>query len=69
MIIKQLSPKEKFWREFFGQASSLVADSGIAESESYATGLFKQVLAEFDSVAKLNDPRGIYALCVACELE
>lgn len=68
-IVKQLSPKEKFWKEFFGQASSLVAGSGITQSDSYASGLFKQVLSEFDSVAKLNDPRGIYAMCVACELE
>ena len=69
MVRKQLSPKEKFWKEFFGQASALVAGSGITQSDSYAAGLFNQVLSEFESIAQLNDPRGVYAMCVACEIE
>ncbi|WP_100657079.1 signal peptide peptidase SppA [Alteromonas flava] len=68
-VERSLSPKEKFWKEFFGQAAVWMAGSGIATSESYAMGLFKQVVMEFDAVARLNDPRGVYAMCVACEIK
>ncbi|MBT0586568.1 signal peptide peptidase SppA [Alteromonas oceanisediminis] len=68
-IERELSPKERFWKEFFGQASVWAAGSGIGASESYAAGLFKQVVSQFDSIAQLNDPRGVYAMCVACEID
>lgn len=68
IIERDLSPKEKFWKEFFGQAGAIVGDMGIESNDSYAMGLFKDVMTELDSMAKLNDPRGVYAMCMACEI-
>ncbi|WP_100640797.1 signal peptide peptidase SppA [Alteromonas facilis] len=68
-VERSLSPKEKFWKEFFGQASVWVDGTGITATDSFAMGLFKQVVQEFDAMAKLNDPRGVYAMCVACEIK
>ena len=68
IIERSLSPKEKFWKEFFGQAAVMLSGTGIQATDSAAMGLFKQVISEFDSIAQLNDPRGVYAMCVACEI-
>lgn len=67
-VSHSLSPKEKFWKEFFGQASVLFAKAHFAGSDSHLMGLVKQLLAEFETMAKLNDPRGVYAYCLACEI-
>ena len=68
-MTRELSPKEQFWKDFFSQAATLVEGSGISYEQSYALGLFKDVIEDFDSVARLNDPRGVYAMCVACEID
>lgn len=69
VVTRELSPKEQFWKDFFSQAATLVEGSGISYEQSYALGLFKDVIEDFDSVARLNDPRGVYAMCVACEID
>ncbi|MDM7860591.1 signal peptide peptidase SppA [Alteromonas sp. ASW11-36] len=69
VVERSLSPKEKFWKEFFGQAAAMAKGSGISYEQSYALGLFKEVIEDFDSVARLNDPRGVYAMCIACEID
>lgn len=64
----ELSPSEQFWKEFFGQATVVFGKASFAQSDSKLIGLVKQLVGEFDAVAKFNDPRGIYAHCLACEL-
>ena len=67
-VERTLSPKERFWKEFFGQATVLLGKTQFANSDSQLIGLVKQLVAEFESVARLNDPKGAYAFCLACEL-
>jgi protease-4 len=67
-IAPALSKKELFWKEFFGQASVIFAKAHFASSDSALIGMIKQLTHEFEAVAKLNDPRGVYAYCIACEL-
>ncbi|WP_416304957.1 signal peptide peptidase SppA [Neptunicella sp. SCSIO 80796] len=68
-ILPDISAKEKFWRELFGKAANVMGGAHIAQSENpqFMT-MIKQLLGEFDSMTKLNDPQGIYAFCIACEL-
>ncbi|MDN4503297.1 signal peptide peptidase SppA [Alteromonadaceae bacterium BrNp21-10] len=67
-IEKHLSPSEEFWKKLFSQASSVVGKVGIAQSDSRLMGIVKGLISEFDAMANMNDPRGIYAYCLACEL-
>ena len=64
----QLSPKELFWKEFFGTASTVFAKAHFADSDSKLVGIVKQLLSEFEAIAKLDDPRGVYAFCLTCEI-
>lgn len=68
-ILPDISPKEKFWRELFGKASTIMGGAHIASDDNpqFMT-MIKQLFGEFDSMTKLNDPKGIYAFCIACEL-
>lgn len=67
-IEPSMSKQELFWKEFFGQASVIFAKAHFANSDSALIGMIKQLTHEFDAVVKLNDPRGVYAYCIACEL-
>ena len=67
-IERSLSPKEKFWKEFFGQASIVFSKAHFADSDSGLMSMVKQLLADFEAVTKLNDPKGIYAFCIYCEI-
>jgi protease-4 len=67
-VERSLSSSELFWKGIFGQASVMLAKSQFAQSDSRLLGLVKKLTADFDDFAKLNDPRGVYAFCIACEL-
>jgi protease-4 len=67
-IERSLSSKELFWKELFGQAAVVFAKAHFADSDSALIGMIKQLTADFEAVVKLNDPRGVYAYCLACEL-
>ncbi|MCV2884260.1 signal peptide peptidase SppA [Aestuariibacter sp. AA17] len=67
-VERELSPKEKFLRELFGQSAALVGKVSIAQSNSALVGLVKDVISRFDALAKLNDPKGTYAYCIMCEM-
>lgn len=67
-IAADLSSTEMFWQKMFGKASVIVGKATFAQSDSKLVGLVKQLVKEFDAVAKFNDPKGVYAHCLACEL-
>lgn len=64
-----LSPRELFWKQLFGQTSVALAKAHFANSDSALIGMVKQLVSEFEAIAQLNDPRGVYAFCLACNVD
>ncbi|MDO6693671.1 signal peptide peptidase SppA [Aliiglaciecola sp. 3_MG-2023] len=67
-VERDLSPSEKFWKEFLRQASATVGHGTFAKKDSVVSGVIKDLLEQVDAVTKLNDPNGIYAHCLVCEV-
>jgi len=67
-VERYMTPADKFWKELFGQAAVMFGKASFAQSDSRLMGLVKQLVKEFDSVAKFNDPKGVYAHCLTCEI-
>lgn len=65
-VQKNLSARERFWKEFFGQASVVFAKAHLSESDSHLMTLVKQLVSNFESVAQFNDPKGTYVFCIEC---
>ncbi|MEW6982912.1 signal peptide peptidase SppA [Colwelliaceae bacterium 6471] len=67
LIEKELSSKELFLRSLFGQAASI-----LVNDEHIAAGPVQQLMTvlqkELKQLNQLNDPQGIYTLCLSCEL-
>ncbi|QJR82428.1 signal peptide peptidase SppA [Alteromonas pelagimontana] len=66
---RKLSPQEIFWKEMFGQAMVWGAKVQFADSNSQLMGLVRQVVSEFDELKQLNDPMGVYILCLECQVK
>jgi protease-4 len=62
-----LSPQEKIWQKMFGIASVWFSDIYFDSRDTKLIGMFKQLAKEFDAITQLNDPKGVYALCIYCE--
>lgn len=60
-IERSLSPKEMFWREFFKDVSRYAGKAIQVDSNTQLMGLVQQLVSDFEDIATLNDPRGIYA--------
>lgn len=67
-ITRKLSAQELFWKEFFGQTLAYAARSAITNMESPLVGMVKQVISDFSELDKLNDPQGMYVLCLQCKI-
>ncbi|MCU7554374.1 signal peptide peptidase SppA [Alteromonas sp. ASW11-19] len=67
-VERRLSPQELFWKEFFGQAMVWAAKWQFAQSDSALMGMVKSVLQEFNTLQQLNDPMGVYVLCLPCNI-
>ncbi|GAB3035779.1 signal peptide peptidase SppA [Bowmanella dokdonensis] len=67
-VERDLSAKEKFWNEFFGNASGWFGGALKQQSDSQLINLVKQLVMEFEAVARLNDPKGAYAYCLPCQI-
>lgn len=67
-VQRDLSPADQFWKEFFGQASVVFGKATFAQSDSRLMSLVQQLVSEFDAVARFNDPKGVYAHCLTCEI-
>lgn len=68
-VEQPLSPQEEFWQKFFGQALVWGAKVQFDDSNNHLIKMVKQVMSEAQSVTQLNDPQGIYLLCMACGVE
>lgn len=68
-VQRSLSPQELFWKEFFGQAFGVVGKWQFAETNSAIVDMVKSVVSELDNVRKLNDPMGVYVLCMQCKVD
>jgi len=66
LIEKELSPADLFLKNVLGQASSFIPTSSVT------LGPIEQAMAklkgELEHLNLLNDPKGIYTLCMSCEV-
>ena len=67
-VKRSLSAQELFWKEFFGQAMTIVGKWQFSSADSALVNEFKRVLKEFSLINKLNDPQGTYVLCLPCDV-
>jgi protease-4 len=67
-IQRNLSKSELFWKELFQNVSVSFEGAFEVEKSSTILSLVKELTADIEAVAKLNDPKGVYAYCLACEL-
>ena len=67
LIEKELSPKEMFLRNFFGNAAKLFAPADI-HTQGPVEKVLAQLKAELNKLNQLNDPQGIYSFCLTCEI-
>lgn len=64
-----LSPQEMFWKEFFGQALVWGAKMQFADSNSQLLKMVKNLMTEVNSVTSMNDPKGVYIMCLECKVQ
>lgn len=67
-IQRSLSKSELFWKELFQNAAVSFEGAFKMEKTSTLLSLLKELSADIEAVAELNDPKGVYAYCLACEL-
>ncbi|WP_259368745.1 signal peptide peptidase SppA [Colwellia sp. Bg11-12] len=67
LIEIEKSPKDLFLQGLVGQATSFFPESEII-SLSNTDKLFLQLKNQLSHLNLLNDPQGIYSLCMACEI-
>ncbi|MCW8108658.1 signal peptide peptidase SppA [Alteromonas ponticola] len=68
-VERPLTPHEQFWNEFFGQAMIWAAKLQFSNSNSALAGIVRTVVNEFNVVNQLNDPQGVYVLCIQCQVK
>ncbi len=66
LIEKELSPADKFMKNLFGQAGSLIPSSAITLGP--VEQAMAKIKAELNHLNQLNDPKGIYTLCASCNI-
>ncbi|MBL4631528.1 MAG: signal peptide peptidase SppA, partial [Paraglaciecola sp.] len=67
-IKRSLSKSELFWKQLFQNVSVSFEGAFAVEKSSTILSLVKELTADLEAVARLNDPKGVYAYCLACEL-
>ncbi|MFT2091238.1 signal peptide peptidase SppA [Paraglaciecola sp. 2405UD69-4] len=66
-IKPSLSQSELFWKQLFQKATVMLDGALKTQKDSSLLKLVKTVSADIDKVTKLNDPKGVYAMCLTCE--
>jgi len=67
LIEKELSPRDKFIKNLLGQATALFPSSSTT-SIGPIDAVIGKLKAELNHFNQLNDPQGVYTLCIACEV-
>lgn len=73
LIEKELTQRDKFLKNLFGQAASLLPlQVKTANSTNTSKGALEQIVnklkTELSNLSQLNDPQGAYTICLACEI-
>ena len=63
-----MSSSELLWKEILQKASVTIQVAFKVEKSSTILSLVKEITADLEAVAKLNDPKGVYAYCLPCEI-
>ncbi|MCU4677581.1 signal peptide peptidase SppA [Catenovulum sp. 2E275] len=69
LIEQELSPQQQLIKEIFGQVSSWASSSPEIKVETALQKQINKVVKDYNELSQWNDPKGHYALCVACSLE
>jgi len=67
LIEKELSPRDKFIKNFLGQANALFPSSSVT-SIGPIDAVISKLKTELNQFNQLNDPQGVYTLCIACDV-
>ncbi len=67
LIEKEKTPKELFLQGFIGQAANFFPETQKIKL-SNTDKLFLQLKSELSQLDILNDPQGVYSMCLACEI-
>lgn len=68
LIEKELSPQDIFWNNFFSETAQILPVTATPNSATPLDSLIFKLKQEFKAINELNDPQGIYAKCLACEI-
>jgi len=66
LIEKELSPTDLFLKNLLGQTSSFIPKTFVTVSPIEKAMM--KLKAELSHLSQLNDPKGIYTLCMNCEI-
>lgn len=67
LVEKELSPKDLFMKNVFGQATALLPTSIISLSPLEKS--IAKLKSELEHLSYLNDPKSTYTLCMSCEID
>ncbi|WP_077342178.1 signal peptide peptidase SppA [Pseudocolwellia agarivorans] len=67
LVEKELSPKDLFMKNVFGQATALLPTSIISLSPLEKS--IAKLKSELEHLNYLNDPKSTYTLCMSCEID
>ncbi|WP_448565245.1 signal peptide peptidase SppA [Thalassotalea ganghwensis] len=68
LIQHELSTKDRFYQNLFGEIVTFLPEQNDVESAGPIEKIIRATLKEFALLEQLNDPQGTYAFCIACEL-
>lgn len=66
-VERTLTASELFWKELFGSSSSLIAKAITVDSDNRLMNMMQQLVSDYEKIGRLNDPKGMYALCIMCD--
>ncbi|NTS78545.1 signal peptide peptidase SppA [Catenovulum sp. SM1970] len=71
IIERELSPQEIMIRQILGQANTWFDYSDVNDDlqplkDNKVKAIVNEFIAQYNKVARLNDPQGLYALCEVC---
>ena len=68
-IVRTLTDKELFWRNFLDNSASVLSGLDIEPKTSAFQALLSKVDADLSKFTQLNDPLASYAMCLECAVD